>query len=701
MNHHPLPFGIRQDFCLTKKECHLFKVPLAFHVLKVGDWANIDLVLNELLQDGIQRSEAAKRVKGEIVNALKIIARHRCDYAPVASYCSSLVDWYKSPKIHSAFADAFDLALEKAKAIQRGRLNGIKLPRLGAVHFGKELDNSLDDFDTNKENNPSSSADTTSLYTTSATADGIPFQGSTLGTAIKRKALNIFQQWSGGKVIDNDQLHWMKCGLSSIVDLVDEESTKKFLGCTDSEWTAVVHPLVTKCLLVAAPLPAVVAQTWDVVDGIIARTNHTDKAKEYIAKVKTNTVEEKKLLNVISVVLHVIDSNQFLLDPTNVDRVTEYDFIVQVWTPLLKSIVDIHGLLRLKIGESSPKAGTMARKRQYGDVNVGFKEDIRILYDSRTKEHDLMCVEAAKNGLDSKLSSDLSKLMREAKDDLDDSLQHILATHLNSFPNSFFMQVNGTEGMVGSIHLARPGVYAAVHQGEINFPRTFSSFSQFKAQMLFLVNVIYKLERNATMVRNSMDRMLVYHEQKTLRNSIHRTPDVLEPNHYAYATRPTFYNPPKDDPLAAKLPINLFGSPSLMAFSSAPPSPDTSVSEADEYGWAKAGDKFFNIYSLATSDHHPFDGYHKTPMLPTAASSFKFATRRPLAMTVRHMTKSSSVTFARTSMEDPMDHTSYQFAKNEDHHQVAPLTSSGIYVANSSVDDRSIFTPTINAVFDE
>ncbi|KAI8393533.1 uncharacterized protein BYT42DRAFT_551376 [Radiomyces spectabilis] len=176
------------------------------------------------------------------------------------------------------------------------------------------------------------------------------------------------------------------------------------------------------------------AQTWDVVGALIARTNDTDKAKEYIQKVKTKTNEEKKLLDVITVVLQIIESNQFLLDPSHIDRVTEYDFIVQVWTPLVEAVINIHGLLRLKIGESSPKAGSMARKRRYDEVNVGFKEGIRSLYDTRAKEHDLMCVEATKNGLGSKLTLGRSKLMREAKDDLDDSLQHILATDLIPSP---------------------------------------------------------------------------------------------------------------------------------------------------------------------------------------------------------------------------------------------------------------------------
>ncbi|KAI8393532.1 uncharacterized protein BYT42DRAFT_609320 [Radiomyces spectabilis] len=114
------------------------------------------------------------------------------------------------------------------------------------------------------------------------------------------------------------------------------------------------------------------------------------------------------------------------------------------------------------------------------------------------------------------------------------------------------------------------------------------------------------------MVRKSIDRLVVHHEQNTIRNSVHRAPIVLEATEYAYFTRSAFYNPPKDNPLA---------------FVSAPSSPDNLLSEAYEYGWAKAGDKFFNIYSLATSDRHPFDDESDHQLYELRATGFTYDLR--------------------------------------------------------------------------
>ncbi|KAG1438870.1 hypothetical protein G6F56_012492 [Rhizopus delemar] len=212
--------------------------------------------------------------------------------------------------------------------------------------------------------------------------DAFYFQDSTLGTRIKRAALHIFKSWKNGMELTDMQRYWMKCGLSSILDLVNPKHR-------------ITHP----------SLPDIFDQTYDVVAALLEKHNDIEKAINYIRLVKTSSTETKKKLNVISTVIHILESNAFLLNPDNLHRVTEYDFITQIWSPLLKSIIDVHGILRLKIGESSPCHGTMSRKRIYQQVNVGFKVDIRILYDSRHNEHDLLASEVAKAGSSSKINA--------------------------------------------------------------------------------------------------------------------------------------------------------------------------------------------------------------------------------------------------------------------------------------------------------
>ncbi|CAO3675569.1 unnamed protein product [Rhizopus stolonifer] len=120
------------------------------------------------------------------------------------------------------------------------------------------------------------------------------------------------------------------------------------------------------------------------------------KAKIYICKVISPCRETRKTLDLINIAIIVIGTNPSLLNPANVYRVIEYDFVAQMWLPLLESIVDVHGMLRVKVREPSPKASIVEGKRLYNEVNAGFKENNRLLYDSNHKEHDLLCFEAAK-----------------------------------------------------------------------------------------------------------------------------------------------------------------------------------------------------------------------------------------------------------------------------------------------------------------
>ncbi|KAJ8651257.1 hypothetical protein O0I10_013262 [Lichtheimia ornata] len=92
--------------------------------------------------------------------------------------------------------------------------------------------------------------------------------------------------------------------------------------------------------------------------------------------------------------------------------------------------------------------------------------------------------------------------------------------------SSFYMQTNGVHCHLGSIHLAKPDLYVAVHQAKLNFPRNFAAFANFKLPVTMLVNIIYyKLERTATLIRKSIDR-IDDHGRNKLYKSINQQEDT-------------------------------------------------------------------------------------------------------------------------------------------------------------------------------
>lgn len=147
----------------------------------------------------------------------------------------------------------------------------------------------------------------------------------------------------------------------------------------------------------------------------------------------------------------------------------------------------------------------VGRKRSYSGSQVGFKIDLRLLLDSREGDHDLLALEAVKEGSSSKLCYDVCKLMRESKDNIDASLLHILQRCMRIPLLFWYMQTNGVDAHVGNVQLSCPGVYVALHECTVHFPRDISSLQAFKGGLIKLISVVFDLERTAMMIKKSMD----------------------------------------------------------------------------------------------------------------------------------------------------------------------------------------------------
>lgn len=180
--------------------------------------------------------------------------------------------------------------------------------------------------------------------------DSTPFKDSTIGTFLKHKALDIYCKWKNGLLVIDQELHLMACGLSFILNLTNTALAMEFLECTKEELEKISKSLIKNEGCKTYKLPELFDQSYDIAVSLIDRENGCDKAISYISKVKTNCAETKKLLEALLEIIKVIDDNAFLLDVNNIARVTEYDFITQIWPPVFKALVRIHRVLRLKIG---------------------------------------------------------------------------------------------------------------------------------------------------------------------------------------------------------------------------------------------------------------------------------------------------------------------------------------------------------------
>ncbi|KAI9469680.1 MAG: hypothetical protein EXX96DRAFT_464587, partial [Benjaminiella poitrasii] len=125
------------------------------------------------------------------------------------------------------------------------------------------------------------------------------------------------------------------------------------------------------------------------------------------------------ILDFFSNILYLVDANQFIFEPSNHTKVSERDFAYQIWLPLLKKLFHINNdLVRTKAGETVLSGSTYSKADLYQNHNsiIGFKVDIRVIFDFKQDNFDIVCGEACISlPGQNKLEHDKSKLLREGK----------------------------------------------------------------------------------------------------------------------------------------------------------------------------------------------------------------------------------------------------------------------------------------------
>lgn len=221
--------------------------------------------------------------------------------------------------------------------------------------------------------------------------------------------------------LSSEELKAMKCGLSCILDLSEgaEGVTISVLG--PEVWSRLIEKYKKVILTVPTPDQSL-KEKWEYIAESVVSENSTSTAEKYTSFLRSKSdisTEKKDILDFFSNILFLIDSNKFMLDPSIQSKVSERDFAYQIWLPLLKKLFHINGdLVRLKIGETVLSGSTHSKSELYPshDKIIGFKVDIRIIFDYKMDEFDIVCGEACVPlPGQSKLEHDMSKLLREGK----------------------------------------------------------------------------------------------------------------------------------------------------------------------------------------------------------------------------------------------------------------------------------------------
>lgn len=217
---------------------------------------------------------------------------------------------------------------------------------------------------------------------------------------------------------------------------------------------------------------------------------------------------------------------------------------------MFKALFSIHdNLIRLKTGETVPDDSTNGKATLYDNMNkvVGFKIDIRFLFDYDGYEFDLGAAEVCVPGsLDQKINDDLAKLLREGKDNTDGL--HKATFRDKGPPYSWILQIVGLTNHMSSVHYVGHQLNVGVFQKTINFPNSVIELSSGKDFLYGLFRLRDSMEKYAHKIRNNLvaSKSLVNKSSKKLSNSSTHSPPRLKRS-LSLSLSQTWFTPPRND----------------------------------------------------------------------------------------------------------------------------------------------------------
>lgn len=332
----------------------------------------------------------------------------------------------------------------------------------------------------------------------------------------------IHERYKQGKSLTGDELKTMKYGLSCILDLSETRENVTRCLFEPKVWSRTVNNN-KKFIMKIHKLEKSLQEKWEAITTLIMLENRISNAEKYISLLRSKSdisAENQHILDFFSNILCLVDANQFILEPSNHTKVSERDFAYQIWLPLLKKLFHINNdLVRIKVGETVLSGSTYSKADLYPnyDIIVGFRVDIRVIFDSKQDEFDIVCGESCISlPGQNKFEHDKSKLLREGK-----LMQTILQNVIMDPKESIFwmLQLSGLTCSFSTSHNTKYSEYhVSIPQFTATFPCSFSQLDGFFSVIEKLFMFRNSVEKIAHKLNNSIRTRLDKQQERSLQN---------------------------------------------------------------------------------------------------------------------------------------------------------------------------------------
>jgi hypothetical protein len=606
------------NFKISTRDCKKYKINITMSNIPLSQWSDIDALVDNMCPMTKIKFFTSKASYDKYIAAFSIISTTLVRHPGAQSHASQVLLYLKNPIIK----DEFELVYKRKVAdIQQSRLATQEKENQTVLNSQTRI---MSQFEVRLENQKKinhlqSQVDAgisdhinDHLSTMPQQATRTPIQSTldpkhikNIKEVIFNDAVKIHDLYKSNAKLPEIKLEEMALGLSCIVDLGGDSQTSLF---SSEVWSKLVTKYRSRFLISPTSFSNTYKDKWNHAKQLYSQTNGMSEARKYFCRLQLQNIRESdsRMLDFFQSLISLHQGNKFMLDTNNESKVSERDYLYQLWLPIFRNLFNINNsTVRIKTGETVLEGSSEAKAALYDDQShvIGFKIDLRVLVDIGKEELDLVCGEGClQSAEDNKIISDRSKLLREGKE-IEMGISEILDSSDRDLKSqAWCLQYIGKTCHFSTVHVTKHGYHVNIPQFSLSFPYSFFNSGDLKA-----LDNLFSFRDNVEQLALVLKQNTNNNQEKIFLAKHRNTPSSPSRSREATPTDAGWYTPPYKDNTKSKVPHHIIYESSVESSGDDDDDhEDESNIHADTYGFVRNDKGWYSVETGATYDTHPY-----------------------------------------------------------------------------------------------
>lgn len=596
------------DFKLSTKHCKKYKINTMIATIPLSKWSNIEDLIEAEFASGRAKSTSFQSCFDKFVRCFSLVSSCLCRHPQIQTYASNVERYLKTPSIKKQFEALYNDKCDEEKIKKNKRKLNRQTRLISQTEVMLEDRNNLLELEGQLSNTESYSASKlTSLPTTSSSAK---IEMRNVKEIIFNHAKELHRLYQRGDDLSTEQLEAMSKGLSCILDLSEPEK-EGTLRClfSDDLWTKLIAKYTNRFKTAPSVIDVSLIDKWSYIINLYNHQNSVRKAKLFLNQLKCQDNlkdTSEKVFDFYEEILILVESKEFMLNTTNALKISERDYVYQIWLPLFSKLFNINkNIVRIKTGETVPENTTESKADLYHDHTnvVGFKTDLRILVDFDEEEFDLVCGEGClRDATDKKVGSDMSKLAREGKE-VEVAIQQIYnSTDKDSIKSKAWLcQFIGPRCIFSTLHATKYQYHVIIPEFSLSFATSFLGSDGINS-----IKCLFNFRDSVETAALAIKKILRENKEKitTAKNTSRHL--SFSPERLNIIPEPTWFTPPRSDRSLSRIPSHMVSESGIESDDDGQDKQEECTPKADVYGFIKTKTGWFSTVANTEFTTHPY-----------------------------------------------------------------------------------------------